>query len=362
MSYIYEDAIDFLEERSQMYFIQESIQAIGINEGFNPKESINKIWEKIKAGFNFIRRKIKEMIDWIKNKFKKKDQEVKNIVKEVESKAKNPEKVAQATTALAVIAKPSDSTSTGSQVPATSKVNGLSAAGGKFTYEKLNDSSVDKLGKILFQASKGMVEINDNLNADTIGQMAVYVANNPDEFTKNKMADNIKDIEEYKAGFENALSSLVTKISIDKVDVGVTRDIYNSYLRCSKEMDDWAEISGEYEKTINSLTNKCDKITKTITSHATSSDSNDNEREVLKNLQSGFTMLNKVVRMTYDYTIKCFNSINSVKNSNYAALFMIYRAYRKGEGSSNQGNQNGSSYGGRQSNNPRLGTTAVATR
>lgn len=356
MSYIYEDAIDFIEESSQLNFIQESIDVMGINEGFSPKETLKKAWEKVKSAFDWIRRKIKELIEWVKGKFKKKDKEAETIVKDIENKANNPKKVEQATTALAVIAKPS--TNTSSQVP-VSKINGLSAAGGKFTYEKLNDSVADKISGMLREDVKSIIDLNNEMTVDNIGKKAVQIANDKDTFSKKAFDGAAKSIEDTKSEAENLLSTLVTKISISKVDIAVTRDIYDSYLSCSKKLEDWSKISGTYEKTVGELTNKFDKVMKTITSHATSSDSDDAEREVLKNLQGVLSIINKSVQLSYDVAIKTYNTINSVKNSNYAALFMIYRAYRKGEGgSSNQSNYNGSS----SNNNPRLGTTAVVAR
>lgn len=327
MSYIYENSIDLIEEQTQLSFIQESINIIGLNEEFSPKEALKNVWEKIKSGFNWIRRKINELISCVKDKFNKKDKEAETIVKEVQAKAKDSKKVEQATTALAVIAKKSVPANTDNS-DNTTKATGLRISNNSFEYEKINDGTGNEIMNIISADTKDVNQISAELNSlSSINKFMVNSANssNPEGEINSKK----EELKNKQTKLEGLYQKLTTKVSVNKVDAAVTKDIYDSYTKCTESLNKWVNDSAKFEKSVNDITNKVDKTMKTITTHSTSDDSNDNERAIMKNAHSMLSVLNQSVQIAYKNANRYFNILANIKNSNYAALAVIYRAYQK---------------------------------
>ncbi len=356
----YEEKIDSLSENTQMDFLQYSIDVIGLQEGPDVKGTLKKIWEKIKSAWEWIRKKIREGINWIKSKFKSKEKDADQMAKATIAKAKSPDADKNATTALVTISKGSvananrDSSSKSSD-NVSAKIIATSEG---ITYKIINKNALSNIGSTL----EGAV--------DEAADMVVIFRNTfaISRFLSNTAAADEEKIQSFVSNsktkiknLENDKNNLVKSINAKFVSAGVVKSIYESYKMCEDVSNVWEGCASNFDKLMNQAISDCNKFTNTIEQHASSSDSNDNERRVLAKAHTLISTYNTAIQAYYKTINEVFKTISSLKNELFMTLHMLYTAYNKQRSSQSQSGYDNGSRNARIGQNPGTGV-AVRSR
>lgn len=231
MSYIYEDAIDFLETDTQLSFYENAMDVIGLNEGISfasIKEHVLTFIKTVKEKVSSFMRTVSEKV---KSIFTKKDnsEEAKDKVKEVE----------------------------GEPVPSTAGKDGNSVNG--IEIFKLDTSKVDKIINTEVAAINKTRDLNDLLTKSLTDVQSTDIwdldRKHSDSFDKSAKQINADNL--YK------LDNLCTKSVMSKFDRSVIDDLNKEKELVKKYLDqnnkNLAAFNDILSKTENTFKKKKDQ-------------------------------------------------------------------------------------------------------
>lgn len=267
MSYIYEDAIDILEEGSQFDFLIESMDYIGLTEG-TFKDKFNNVKERIKSFINGVRERVSEIFSNVWDKIKGIFDKSKNTLEEAEK--------------------------------AVEEVNGENIDAVDIVIEEIKENEVQKNMNIQEKCIKAVSEFKEDIK--TIAKNANFKDKYNDLKNSTKQViTNMKEseiVKKYKASTFNTKYVTTLKNEVNKTYKYLEQNVKNS-------------------KTFNDILQKTNQVIDNLKD--TYGDSyNDfvaKSKDFMQNTRNAFTTIQENIKVLSSHTSNCLTNATKLKNA-----------------------------------------------